>query len=85
MKTQFDMKAVDCCFFSWRPAPYSSAAASLWSESFYDPLTVLDKIGDKKYGIRNPESRQKTRLCHINLLLHVALAAMGQMLEVGAS
>lgn len=36
--------------------------------SFCGHCTVLKKVGDENYVISTPEDRQKTRLCHINLL-----------------
>ncbi|KAJ8379404.1 hypothetical protein SKAU_G00001820 [Synaphobranchus kaupii] len=69
MKSQFDRKAVSRSFaVGDRVLVLLPVGGEKLSTRFCGPYAVLRKVGENNYVLSTPERRQKTRLCHINLL-----------------
>ena len=69
MKQQYDKKAVQRTFVTGDKVlvllPMNQPKLGL---KFCGPYTVVKRVGECNYVVSTPERRQKTRLCHINLL-----------------
>ena len=69
MKQQYDRKAVQRTFAEGDKVlvllPMNQPKLGL---KFCGPYSVVKRVGECNYVVSTPERRQKTRLCHINLL-----------------
>ncbi|KAJ8342699.1 hypothetical protein SKAU_G00326270 [Synaphobranchus kaupii] len=69
MKGQYDRKAVQCSFVPGdKVLIFTPVGRERFGTHFSGPYMVVRKVGACNYVISTPEQRQKTRLCHINLL-----------------
>ncbi|KAJ8333799.1 hypothetical protein SKAU_G00411180 [Synaphobranchus kaupii] len=69
MKGQYDRKAVQRSFVPGdKVLVLTPVGRERFGTRFSGPYMVVRKVGACNYVISTPERRQKTRLCHINLL-----------------
>ncbi|KAJ8346701.1 hypothetical protein SKAU_G00281020 [Synaphobranchus kaupii] len=69
MKGQYDRKAVQRSFVPGdKVLVLTPVGRERFGARFSGPYMVVRKVGACNYVISTPERRQKTRLCHINLL-----------------
>lgn len=69
MKARYDRKAVQRSFVPGdKVLVLMPVGGEKFGTRFNGPFTVVRKVGACNYVISTPERRQKTRLCHINLL-----------------
>lgn len=68
-KVRYDKKAVPCVFSGGEKVlvlmPMDGASLRV---KFCGPYSIIEKASDHNYVISTPERRQKTQLCHENLL-----------------
>ncbi|KAJ8342046.1 hypothetical protein SKAU_G00319740 [Synaphobranchus kaupii] len=69
MKGQYDRKAMQRSFVPGdKVLVFTPVGRERFGTRFSGPYMVVRKVGACNYVISTPERRQKTRLCHINLL-----------------